>query len=243
MADIDHTVWKSESVVASFLERKDSRPFLQEQIGVMVRLIKHLCRPVRRFMDLGCGDGILAAVVLDNCRDAIAILADHSDPMLEAAKVKFQGLSTATHFCNVDYSQPEWTKDLAEYLPFDLVVSGFSIHHQPDERKRQIYGDIFETLAPGGMFINLEHVASPTKPIAELWDRIRIDSIYDMALKKGSNKSRDMVEKEYYGRPDREANLFSLVDTQCGWLKEIGYSDVDCFFKYFELAIFGGRRP
>ncbi|MCL5123696.1 MAG: class I SAM-dependent methyltransferase [Deltaproteobacteria bacterium] len=243
MAEIDHTIWKSESVVAYYLERKDSRPFIQEQIGVMMRLVKDLGRPVRRFMDLGCGDGILAAIILDNYQDATAILADHSAPMLEAASAKLQGLSRSTHFCNVDYSRPDWTKAVAEHSPFDLVVSGFSIHHQPDERKIPIYSEIFDMLASGGMFINLEHVASPTKPIAELWDRIRIDSLRDLAVKRGLNKSRATIEKEYFERPDREANLFSLVETQCEWLRKIGYVDVDCFFKYFELAIFGGRRP
>ena len=86
MVEIDHSIWKSESVVAHYLDRKDSRPFIQEQIEVMIRLIKDLCGPVCRFMDLGCGDGILAAAILENYRDATAILADHSAPMLAAAR-------------------------------------------------------------------------------------------------------------------------------------------------------------
>jgi len=27
------------------------------------------------------------------------------------------------------------------------------------------------------------------------------------------------------------------------WLQEIGFADVDCYFKIFELALFGGRKP
>jgi hypothetical protein len=122
-------------------------------------------------------------------------------------------------------------------------VSGFSIHHQPDERKRQIYTEIFDLLASGGMFINMEHVASPTERIAELWDRIRVDSLHNFAVRRGSNKSRDLIEKEYFERPERKANLFTLLEIQCEWLRNIGYTDVDCFFKYFELASFGGCRP
>ncbi len=243
MAEIDHTIWKSESVVAHYLDRKDSRPLIQEQIEVMIRLIKHLCRPIHSFMDLGCGDGILAAVILENYKDARAILADHSTPMLEAARAKFQRMLGSIHFCTVDYSGPEWIKAVFEYSPLDLVVSGYSIHHQPDTRKRQLYTEIFDMLAPGGMFINIEHVASPTNRIAELWDHIRIDSLYDLAVQRGANKSRALIEKEYFERPERVANLFSSVETQCEWLRKIGYTDVDCFFKYFELAIFGGRRP
>ena len=194
-------------------------------------------------MDLGCGDGILAAVILENYRDATAILGDHSAPMLEAARSKLQRLPGSIHFCTIDYSLPEWTKVVAEYSPLDLVVSGFSIHHQPDTRKRLLYAEIFDMLASGGMFINIEHVASPSERLAELWDRIRIDSLYNLAVQRGSNEERTLIEKEYFERPEREANLFTLVETQCEWLREIGYADVDCFFKYFEMAIFGGCRP
>ncbi len=242
MAKIDDSIWKSESVVAKYLDRKDSRPFLQEQIEVMLRLIKHLCRPVHRFMDLGCGDGILAAVIVGNYPGSTAILADHSPPMLEAAREKLQGLHGSAHFCPVDYSNAEWIRSIAQHSPFDLVVSGFSIHHQPDERKRQIYSEIFDLLEPGGMFVNMEHVASSTPRISELWDRIRIDAFCDFSVQRGEEKPRAVIEKEYFERPEREADRFTSVVTQCEWLREIGYKDVDCFFKYFEFAVFGGCR-
>ncbi|MGB6068488.1 MAG: class I SAM-dependent methyltransferase [Desulfomonilaceae bacterium] len=243
MAHIDHSIWKSESVVAHYLDRKDSRPFIQEQIEVMLRLIKDLCRPVQRFMDLGCGDGILAAVILEDYPDATAILADQSEPMLESARAKLPRPPGTAHFCAVDYAGPEWIQVVAQYAPLDLVVSGFSIHHQPDSRKRQIYSEIFNIVASGGMFINMEHVASPSKRTATLWDRVRVDSLYKFAVQRGSNKPRSAIEKEYFERPERQANLFALVETQCDWLREIGYTDVDCFFKYYELALFGGCKP
>jgi ubiquinone/menaquinone biosynthesis C-methylase UbiE len=194
-------------------------------------------------MDLGCGDGVLAAVVLESFPEAVAVLADHSAPMLEAARAKLQSSGGSIRFCTADYSGAEWIQAVVEYSPFDLIASGFSIHHQPDTRKRQLYKEIFDLLAPGGMLINMEHVASPTKRLGDLWDRIRVDSLYDSAVQRGANKSREMIEKEYFDRSDREANLFAPVGSQCEWLREIGYADVDCFFKYFELAIFGGCRP
>jgi len=175
--------------------------------------------------------------------ESTAILADHSAPMLEAAQKKLQGAFSSVLFCTVDYSGPQWIAAITQHAPLDLVVSGFSIHHQPDRRKRELYDEIFHTLAPGGMFINMEHVASPTERLAALWDRVRVDSLYESALRRGLDKSRSSVEKEYRERPDREANLFTPVETQCRWLREIGYGDVDCFFKYLEMAVFGGCRP
>lgn len=51
-----------------------------------------------------------------------------------------------------------------------------------------------------------------------------------------------MADKYYY-RPDKAANILTPVEDQCAWLREIGYVDVDCYLKAFELAVFGGRRP
>jgi SAM-dependent methyltransferase len=194
-------------------------------------------------MDLGCGDGILASVIVEQFPDSTAVLADHSPPMLEAARNNFRESPASFRFCTVDYSVGEWVRSVEEFAPFDLIVSGFSIHHQPDARKRDLYAEIFDLLAPGGMFINLEHVSSATQRISDLWDRVRVDSLYQAAKESGSQKSRDEIAKEYLERPDRAANLFAPLELQCGWLRELGYTDVDCFFKFLELALFGGCRP
>lgn len=34
-----------------------------------------------------------------------------------------------------------------------------------------------------------------------------------------------------------------LMETQCGWLREIGFIHVDCYLKHFELAVFAGVKP
>ena len=46
----------------------------------------------------------------------------------------------------------------------------------------------------------------------------------------------------YYNRPDKKENILTPVDIQCQWLRDIGFQDVDCFLKIFELALFGGRK-
>jgi len=243
MSGINDSVWKSESTVAYYLERKGSRPFLREQIEVMLAVIKGLGSPVRRFMDLGCGDGILAAVILEEFPGSDGVLVDHSPPMLQAAETELAGFAGRIHLYEADYGQAAWVQSVQQYAPFELIVSGFSIHHQPDTSKRRLYGEIFEILGPGGMFINMEHVASPTPRLSDLWDQIRVDSLYELAVQRKLNKTRAAVEKEYFDRPDREANIFASVESQGDWLRKIGYVDVDCFFKYFEFALFGGCRP
>ena len=47
---------------------------------------------------------------------------------------------------------------------------------------------------------------------------------------------------EFYHRDDKKANILTSVETQCQWLREIGFQDVDCYFKILEIAIFGGLK-
>ena len=91
--------------------------------------------------------------------------------------------------------------------------------------------------------INVEHVASASNWVESVWDNYFVDALHDFSRKQGSAKSREEIAKEFYDRPDKEANILAPVETQCEWLRALGFQDVDCYFKIFELAVFGGRRP
>ncbi len=58
----------------------------------------------------------------------------------------------------------------------------------------------------------------------------------------GSGRSRQEVARAYYARQDKEENILAPANDQCRWLRQSGYQNVDCFFKVFELALFGGRK-
>ena len=38
------------------------------------------------------------------------------------------------------------------------------------------------------------------------------------------------------------SNVLLAVETQLNWLREIGFEDVDCYWKWLELSLFGGSR-
>jgi len=66
--------------------------------------------------------------------------------------------------------------------------------------------------------------------------------LYQRRKEKGEEVTLEQVRRDFLERPDRAANILALVEEQCRWLREIGFQDVDCFWKYFELAIFGGIK-
>lgn len=234
--------WKTEKLAKTFL--KDVRgaiPGAQLQFEVMSRIVRKWCPTPSRILDLGCGDGILGDLLSSLFPSARMVLVDFSSPMLDAARKRFE-LKPSARFITADFGAPEWLGKLAEDAPFDIVVSGFAIHHQPDSRKQALYGEIHRLLKPSGIFLNLEHVASRSDAGTELFDESFIDSLWEYHHASASGQSRATIAESYYGRPDKEENILALVETQCDWLRAIGFEDVDCFLKVFELALFGGRK-
>ena len=242
MSGPDSTVWQDSTLARTYLEGvRGAIPLAAEQIEIMVRLSREIERPVRRILDIGCGNGILAAALLDAHPLAEAVLTDFSPTMLEAARDRFAARNDNVAILDADYSHASWLEKLPPGA-FDVVVSGYSIHHQPDERKRAVYREIFDLLAPGGLFVNIEHVSSATPWVQSLGDEYLVDAFHAHQTRLGTGKARSEVARECVYREDKSANLLSPVDEQCDWLRGIGFEDVDCFLKIFELAVFGGRK-
>jgi len=236
-------VWKLPAIVDRFLSYRAAIPLAQEQIGIMMSILKSRSQPVENFLDLGCGDGILGAAILGTYPNSRGVLADFSEPMLEQAREQLSEYAGQLVFENLDYGDPAWVNRMQSEAPFDAIVSGYSIHHQPDARKRPIYEEIFSLLKPGGWFINIEHIAASSQLATDLFDNHVIDARYAIEKRDGGTKTRQEIADIFMNRPDREANILLSVDTQCGWLREIGYEEVDCYFRVYELAVFGGRCP
>jgi SAM-dependent methyltransferase len=236
-------VWKLPAIVNRYLSYRAAIPLAQEQIGVMMAILKTRETPVASFLDLGCGDGILGATILGEYPNARGVPADFSEPMLEQAREQLREYADQLDFANVDYGNPAWTNRMRAYGPFDAIVSGYSIHHQPDARKRELYGEIFSLLNPGGWFINIEHVSSAAQLNIDLFENHYVTARYAIEQSNSGIRTFDDLAEEYKNRPDKAANILAPVELQCDWLREIGYEEVDCYFRIYELAVFAGRKP
>jgi tRNA (cmo5U34)-methyltransferase len=212
-------LWDSPDHARDYLRRADSLAHRTEGEST---LLEFLPKTVHRVLDLGTGDGRLLALVktalaareTDGERHGKleAVAVDFSPAMLEAARVRFAkdpSVTVVTH--NLDNPLPSLGN-------FDAVVSCFAIHHLLHERKHALYAEIYAVLNPGGVFCNLEHVASPTSRLHE-----------EFLLSIGHAN-------------DDPSNKLLDLETQLGWLRKIGFVDVDCHWKWRELALMMGRK-
>jgi ubiquinone/menaquinone biosynthesis C-methylase UbiE len=237
MTKVPGASWKDAEVARRFLdERRRAVPLGDEQVRIMLRVARRFVPQPARVIDLGCGDGFLARAVLSEFPTAHALLIDHSEPMLRRAHKAmspFSGRSDIRHG-NLSDPLPPQVGD----GPFDLIVSGYAIHHLPTARKRSLYHEVFGLLAPGGLFVNIEHVALATPELEAVHDEAYIDHIVAI-----TGRDRAEVERDYRGRPDKADNILEPVEAQVGWLREIGFGQADGYFKWLELAVFGGLKP
>lgn len=236
-------VWKLPAIVNRFLSYRSAIPLAQEQLMVMMSVLKTRTEPIENFLDLGCGDGILGAAILSEYPSARGVLADFSEPMLVQAREGLKDYAGQLAFENLDYGNQAWVNKMQPHGPFDAIVSGYSIHHQPDARKPEIYAEIFSLLKPNGWFINIEHVSSSAELNVDLFEKHYTSARYAIEKQNGGTRTLQEIETEYKTRPDKAANILAPVELQCDWLREIGYQDVDCYMRIYELAVFGGRKP
>jgi len=206
------TEWTTSEHAERYLARQHAIPHRTEGEAV---LLAHIPHSARRILDLGTGDGRLIALLRLDQPDIHALGLDVSRPMLEAARQRLAGEDRITLLHH----------DMSSRLPdigrFDAAVSCFAIHHLDDPRKRTLYGEVFELLEPGGVFANLEHVASPSE---RLHRRFYEAIGYPDDWEDPSNKLLD-------------------VETQLHWLRELGFEDVDCYWKWLEMALLIGVKP
>jgi len=240
----NYRVWQETTVSRNFLTGvRGAIPLGKEQIDCLIQLILLTQPEVNYFLDLGCGNGILGGAIYQFYPQARGVFLDLSETMLTEAKNNLTQQLSHSEFILTDLNQPNWLESVSSFPKFSVIVSGFAIHHLTDERKQTLYQEIYNLLIPGGIFLNLEHVASHSSLGEQAFDELFIDSLYKYHHQHGSNLSREEIDQQYYNRSDKKANILAPVKLQCEWLEKMGFVDVDCFFKILEIALFGGRKP
>jgi tRNA (cmo5U34)-methyltransferase len=205
-------LWSGVQHSLDYLQRADTIPHRREGEAA---LLEFLPAKVERFLDIGSGGGRLLNLVRSTHPAASCVALDFSPAMLEELRKQFATDANITIVAH-DLSNP-----LPDLGSFDAIVSSFAIHHVTHERKRGLYAEVFALLKPGGVFLNLEHVASPTP-----------------CLHRQFLATMDLT-------PETEDPSNKLLDLeiQLAWLREIGFSEVDCHWKWRELALLAGAKP
>jgi tRNA (cmo5U34)-methyltransferase len=118
---------------------------------------------------------------------------------------------------------------------YDVAVSSLALHHLvTGEDKRGFYRQIYDALAPDGVFYNADVVLGSS------------DTLQAMYMQKWQafmlqNVSRSEMENTWLPKYYAEDRPAKLVD-QLAWLAQVGFADADVVWKYYNYAVYGGAK-
>jgi ubiquinone/menaquinone biosynthesis C-methylase UbiE len=216
--------WQSQQFVDDWLQRQDARaPERRRQFVVMRALIPKRTDEEFTYINLGAGAGNLDEVLLEHFVKARATLVDGSQAMLDSAEERLKAYSDRAEFVVADLSQPDWMSGVSS--PFDVAVSSFAAHHAGGaERVRELYGEIYGILEPGGIFVNLEYVRPARPDIVAL-----------------STWAAQDPDAQLNATTPRHALPGTMIE-QIGWLSEAGFSAADAMWKNLNVVCFGALK-
>jgi tRNA (cmo5U34)-methyltransferase len=219
--DTNAAVWQSEEGVASFLAASaDAEPKFAHPRRLMVDLLPF---------------GAAARAVLDRYPRAEAVLADFSPQMVAEGERALAPYAGRYRYAEFDLARGGWPAGLPDVA--DAVISSLCVHHLPDERKRELFGDILAHLPPGGWYLNFDPVTAEDPVVTQAWLRAG-DRRDPAAAGKRAHRS-----PEEHRRWENHVRYMIPLAPQISFLRAAGFEGVDVYWKDLDYVIYGGRRP
>jgi tRNA (cmo5U34)-methyltransferase len=203
-------------------------PHYDGALDLLVQVLKRSCPDARRIVDVGVGTGELASRVVDAFPAAQLTGIDIVPQYVDMARRRL-----ARHDERVDLVEGDVT-ELRLPGDVDVYVSSFALHHMEDGVKQRVYRQMASGLRSGGVLANADFVGSSSSHYAAIFDELRIDRMRAAGMTDEEVRSH-YVEHRKLERP-------TPLETQLAWLRGLGLSDVECHWKYLNLAIFGARK-
>jgi tRNA (cmo5U34)-methyltransferase len=203
-------------------------PRYEEMLGVLVSCTAQQKGRKVRAIDIGCGTGAVSRKLLESHPDVELTCLDMTEGMLDIAKQRLSGHGQVRYVLADLY-------DFEFDGPYDLAISSLALHHIITDRdKKAIYRKIFDALGPGGSFYNADIVLGSDDELQELYMRQWKEFMYQ-------SFPREEIDHEQVPRYHQEDSPAKLVD-HLRWLDEVGFCSVDVVWKYYNLAVYGGKR-
>jgi tRNA (cmo5U34)-methyltransferase len=243
MAD---TSWQNTWGDKGFVENWASKggwqaPIREVQTAMVLRMLPQPIDAPIRLLDIGAGYGALAGAVLRDRPNATAICLDASEAMLQLGPEKNGDLKERMSFVQGSLASADWLK--AVNGTFDAVISSRALHHFTEhQRRRDIFKEVFGLVRSGGCFINADNVRANSKKLGEQYRAAR-DEYLDRYVRRASGGKTTLAEAKaatpssYHGPHNN-----GFLEEELAWLREAGFVDVDCFWKFTTTVVYGGFK-
>ncbi len=201
-------------------------PYYHEVNRLLLDLLPFPSKQVLKVLDIGAGTGVLSRLVLEHYANAQVVVTDASPQMVDTCVETLAPWQDRVRLRQMLF--PEGDLD----GPYDLVVSSLAIHHLEDADKALGFRRLFQVMNSGGVVMVRDYVAAPTPNLDRTYERLWRGFV-------DAHGQDDLSWFEAHRADDRPAP----VDDQLTWLRDAGFADVACHWRYLSYALFGGRKP
>jgi len=217
-------------------------PDRAEQMATLLTLLPFGTAEAGRVIELGCGEGRLAAAILSAYPRASVLALDGSDDMRAQTTARLQSFGGRAEIAALDLPRADWF----DYLDgVGAVVTSLALHHLDGPGKRRLFEAAARRVSPRGALLIADLIepkrAEALEVFAAGWD---IAARRQALTPPGSAQALEQftaTEWNIYRNPDPLETPSPLFE-QLIWLREAGFVSVDCFWLRAGHAIYGGYR-
>lgn len=186
-------------------------------------------RPSLRVLELGCGTGNLTRKLLARSPDSRVVAYDLSPQMLAEARQKLAAVGEHVEWIEADMGRVDFAG------PFDAVISAIAVHHVPPRAKPALFRRLYDALRPGGRLVIADTFRAATPALDATYRQLR-------AVAPAAPDDNAAYEA-FRAQAGSAGGSATHLERYLGWMRQAGFTGVDCVWKYFSLAIVYGERP
>ena len=200
-----------------------------------------------RVLDLGCGPGDAGRVIHSRFPHARIDFVDRNEFFVSlcGAVNRRDGIGGRTWVR--DLSEPNWRRDLAS--DYDVVVAVNAVHWFSLAGAAKLFGDIFQSLRSGGVFLLMEPAATepPFASGFQAWQKEQPSQHRYEDWRQFWSRVDDLLGCDYgfLGDPDKQDRIGDSLSVM-QWVRlltGVGFESIDVLLRDAEKVVLATVKP
>ena len=199
-------------------------------------------------LDMGCGTGDAGRTIYARFPHARIDFVDRNEFFVALCGAVNRRDGIAGQSLVLDLLEPNWRRDLVS--TFDVVVAVNTLHWFSVAEAVRLFGDIFQSLRPGGVFLIMEPAAAEPAfaPGFDTWRKEQLSQHDYENWRRFWSRVKALLSYDYgfLGDPPKDDNRIGdglSVMQWVGLLTDAGFTSIDVLLRDSEKVVVASVKP